>query len=157
MRKLKVISIVIILLNISCDEFNRKENLLYKVDELKNENDSLKKENLRLEKTTDSLKSIKDSELNYWFDNDHKALEFKRLEINNPEEFIKNSLRKRTDLIPIQATLGGSMKFGKIQILGEKWLIAEYDDGHILGKSIYSYKVNSNKEIDFKILESITY
>ena len=157
MRKLKVITIVIILLNISCDEVNRTENLLYKVDELKNENDSLKKENQKLKKTTDSLKGKKDTEINYWFDNDYEASAFKNIKIDNPEKFIENKFRKRTDLIPIKATLGGNMKFGKIQILGEKWLIAEYDDGHIQGKSIYSYKLNSNKEIDFKILESIRY
>ncbi len=155
MKKLKFIAILLILLNISCDKFNRTENLLYKVEELKNENDSLKKENLKLETTTDSIKLNKSSKKNYWFDNDYEASKFKEVKIENPEEYIEAQLRKRTELIPFKATLGGNMQFGKIQLLSKKWLIAEYNDGHIQGKAIYSYELKENREIEFKILESL--
>lgn len=54
----------------------------------------------------------------------------------------------------MEPILGGKMFFENIQILGDKWLIADYSDGHITGKTIYSYKVNKNNTLEFKSLIS---
>ena len=37
----------------------------------------------------------------------------------------------------------GKMTFDNIQILGEEWIIADYSDGHVQGRAIYSYKLNN--------------
>ncbi|WP_442413905.1 hypothetical protein [Mesonia sp.] len=92
---------------------------------------------------------------NYWYDSDYDGRGLMDHGITNPKEFIKNSLRENTNLIPLEAVLGGSMRFGKIQLLGSTWLIAEYDDGHVLGKAIYSYKLHKNGELEFELLDAI--
>ncbi|PKP28782.1 MAG: hypothetical protein CVU01_03335 [Bacteroidetes bacterium HGW-Bacteroidetes-18] len=97
---------------------------------------------------------ISQSEKNYWFDKDFNGVQFTRQGIANPEEFVKNALRKRADLIPSEAVLGGTISFGKIQLLGNKWVIADYSDGHIQGRSIYEYQLNDKKELVFKVLAS---
>ncbi|WP_298545660.1 hypothetical protein [uncultured Aquimarina sp.] len=128
----------------SCQEVNRTENLLGKVDSLKIKNDSLIKK----------LNEVK-PELNYWFDEKYDGKELVEIGIANPAEFIEKSLREKTELIPLKATLGGTMHFGKIQLLSSKWLIAEFDDGHIQGKAIYLYKLNKNGQLEFELLNSI--
>ena len=70
------------------------------------------------------------------------------------ENFIVNALRERTDLIPLKPVLGGTMRFVRIQLLGEKWLIADYEDGHIRGRSIYEYRFNEDGEVDFRKIAS---
>jgi hypothetical protein len=40
------------------------------------------------------------------------------------------------------ASLGGMMMFENIQLLADKWLTADYSDGHVSVRTIYSYKLN---------------
>lgn len=91
---------------------------------------------------------------NYWFISAYNGSRLSRLGITNPEKFVENALRKRVDLIPSEAVLGGTMNFGKIQLLGNKWVIADYNDGHIQGRTIFEYLVNDKKAVEFKILAS---
>jgi len=143
MKKLPLL-ILISFLILSCGEISRTENLLVKVDSLKIENDSLIKV-LGKEK----LKS------NYWFDAEYDGIKLIESGISNPEELIKNTIREKTELIPIEAVLGGKMHFGNIQVLSSEWLIAEFDDGHVQGRGIYEYTMNNNGELEFKLLNSI--
>lgn len=94
-------------------------------------------------------------ESNYWFDAEYDGIKLIEIGKANPAEFIEKSLRKKTELIPLKAVLGGTMNFGYIQILSSEWLIAEFDDGHIRGRGIYKYTLNKNGELEFKLLNSI--
>ena len=76
--------------------------------------------------------------------------------IENPREFIENSLRAKPELIPLKAVLGGSMRFGRIDLLAKNWLIAEYEDGHVYGRSLYAFELNANGELEFSIISEIT-
>ncbi|MGO1585839.1 hypothetical protein [Mesonia sp.] len=149
MNKLTLI-ILTLILTISCtdtkrtDESDKNKTLVLQVDRLKIKNDSL----------SDVLKKPTTVK-NYWYDSDYDGRGLMDHGITNPKEFIKNSLRENTNLIPLEAVLGGSMRFGKIQLLGSTWLIAEYDDGHVLGKAIYSYKLHKNGELEFELLDAI--
>ena len=91
---------------------------------------------------------------NYWFNPKYNGEKFLNMGIENPEKFIVESLVSKPELIPLKAVLGGTMRFGNIQLLGEKWLIAEYDDGHVYGKSIYEYTIYEKGIIDFKLIVS---
>lgn len=95
------------------------------------------------------------SEYNYWLETYFDESPFLEKGISNPVEFIKLSLREKIELIPIKAVLGGTMSFGKIQILSSKWLIADYDDGHVLGASIYEFKLNKENKLEFKTVRSL--
>lgn len=128
----------------SCRNVNHAENLLAEVDSLKLKNDSLIK-----------ILAEGKSTSNYWYNAEYDGEKFIQSGIPNPAEFIENDLRKKTQLIPLKAVLGGTMHFGKIQLLSSEWLIADFDDGHIQGRAIYTYKLNEKTQVEFKILSSI--
>lgn len=156
-KKMRKISILLLagFLILSCKDVSEQpENLPDKTAQLTLKNDSLEKEIILLKSLNDSLLKIENVAENLWFDKDFNGAHFTHQGITNPEEFVENALRKRTDLIPFEAVMGGTMNFGKIQLLGNKWIIADYSDGHIQGRSIYEYRIDDKKALIFKILAS---
>lgn len=140
---------------LSCKDANEQpENLPDKTVQLTLKNDSLKKEIVLLKSLNDSLSKLGQAGENLWFDKDFNGAHLTRKGITNPEEFVENAFRKRIDLIPFEPVLGGTMNYGKIQLLGNKWIIADYSDGHIQGRSIYEYWIDDKKALTFKILAS---
>ena len=120
--------------------------------------EKLQSENKTLVKRIDSLSGeLKKAKLkkNYWFDIEYEGMDLVNDGIKDPEKFIENSLREKPGLIPLKPTLGGKMMFENIELLADKWLIADYSDGHVSGRTIYSYKLNGNKKLEFKALNSI--
>ncbi|WP_124981271.1 hypothetical protein [Nonlabens xiamenensis] len=105
MKKLTLI-ILTSLYILSCTEINRTENLLAEVENLKMKNDSLTK-----------ILAKKKPKSNYWFDAEYDGEKLIDSGIPNPVEFIEQSLREKTELIPLKAVLGGTMHFGNIQLL----------------------------------------
>jgi hypothetical protein len=99
--------------------------------------------------------TIKEKQENYWFDQDFEGIEFIDAGISQPEFFIENSLRNQPELIPLDAVLGGTMMFGNIDLLSKKWIIAEFDDGHVYGRAIYKYRLEKDTIIKFKLLDWI--
>lgn len=154
MRKISILLIVGLLAFACKKEVKQTENLPDKTEQLILKNDSLEKEIVFLKSLNDSLINTSQVTENYWFNKDFNGSHFTRQGITNPEEFVEKSLKKRTDLIPYEAVLGGTMSYGKIQLLGNKWVIADYNDGHIQGRSIYEYRLNDKKELTFKVLAS---
>lgn len=69
-------------------------------------------------------------------------------------DFIKNALKEQTSLIPKKAVLGGKMHFGPMKVLGNNWIIAQYEDGHVQGVSIYRYELNEDSAFSFRLLDS---
>jgi len=106
----------------------------------------------QLEKQVDSLtnelaasKSVRD---NPWFDK-NRTHQLLGLDAPDPERYIDSSLRATPEVIPLEAVLGGRMTFKNIQVLGDKWVIADYEDGHVMGQSIFSYSWNEDGELAF--------
>jgi len=154
MKKIALLLLIGILAFSCKDEANKSENLPDIMELLTLKNDSLEKEIANLKSLNDSMLKINQVTENKWFDKDFNGSHFTRQGITNPEEFVENALKKRTDLIPSDAVLGGTMSYGKIQLLGNRWVIADYSDGHIQGRSIYEYQLNDKKELIFKVLAS---
>lgn len=113
------------------------------IDSLKSQSDALKSQN-------DSLITV----INYWFNEKYDANALFNIGINNPKDFIIKSLRAKPEIIPIKGVLGGTMRFGNVEILSHKWIIADFDDGHILGSAIFRYYLNDKKELEFQLIES---
>jgi hypothetical protein len=145
----KIILFLLILSILSCER--KKQDLNQAVEKLNSEIIVLKQKNDSLNGELEKAKMQK----NYWFEIEIEGIDFVKKGIANPEKYIENSLRKNPSLIPLEPTFGGKMMFENIQILGEKWLIADYSDGHVSGKTIYSYKLNKNNKFEFKALNSI--
>lgn len=118
--------------------------------------DSLLAITMKQDHTIDSLKQrlAGDSEGNPWFNPKYDARAFLKQDIENPESFITQSLRDQPGLIPLEPVLGGKMHFTNIQVLGSQWVIAAYEDGHIMGRSIYTYQLQPGGTVQFKVLVS---
>lgn len=64
--------------------------------------------------------------------------------LQNPEEELKSDLMNKSELIPVNPILGGTMHiYSKkdIRILPGGWVYAVFEDGHINGAMILSYTV----------------
>lgn len=125
-------------------ENDRTESLEAKIESLQTVNDSLTK-----------LFSAEKPEAIKWYEPLYDGKNLLRKGIANPAEFIEKSLREQPELIPIQGVLGGTMRFSEIQPVSSEWVIANYEDGHIEGRAIYSYTLNSKGKLEFKLLDAI--
>lgn len=150
------ILIVPLLFHLGCTGVDENGELQERLAEYERQNELLQEKVSALQASIDSLARVRLNAMgavNYWFD-EQAAFQGIELDTGNPEKFIVNALRERSDLIPLEPVLGGTMRFVKIQLLGEKWIIADYEDGHIRGRSIFSYRFNKDGEITFRRIAS---
>ena len=109
--------------------------------------DSLKTEILELERALDTLsdqlmkKNYVTKDFSSYFDS-----------IPEPEKFLLKKLRDKSDLIPKKAVLGGTMHFTSVSFINDHLILAEYEDGHIMGRAIYQYKMDKNGNLKFELL-----
>lgn len=134
---------------IGCAEVEKKpeattaeiDSLNIKIEKLRNENSSLRKE--LMDKT---------AETNYWYANDFEGRKLMDQGIINPAEYIADQLKEQPEIIPMKAVLGGKMHFLNVQILGREWIIADYEDGHVLGKAIFKYRVGKDGNVTYELI-----
>ena len=108
---------------------------------LKSKLDSLAKQNVNLKR-----------DLNYWFsDEDIDALKEKGL--IDPLKDITNRLYDNPGLIPYPGVLGGTMHFGNISLLRDRWVIVDFDDGHIMGAMILKYEVRKDTSLKWTVID----
>ncbi|MGI6451468.1 MAG: DUF4362 domain-containing protein [Desulfitobacteriia bacterium] len=77
---------------------------------------------------------------------------------NTPDhqKYIINDLMQHPELIPYDGVLGGTMGFydpESIQVLSDRWVFAGFDDGHINGYMLLSYRINDGK-ISWEVIDS---
>ena len=111
-----------------------------------NKTETFEAENRSLKAENDSLKKKLENDNSYWFTNQTEL---------QKNVSVEDSLRKNVGLIPLKPTLGGRMEFGKIEMISENWIIADYSDGHVEGTSIWKYKVAENGKVEFLLLNSV--
>lgn len=133
----------------ACADMERNENPSI-VSGLERKIDSLSEENTYLKSQLNEIDLVSHSEDEIYFNRE----KFKSFGIENSSEYIEKQLTEHTDLIPLKALLGGTMRYTQIKVLNEKWILAHYEDGHIAGQSIYKYDLNKNGDIDFTLLDS---
>lgn len=141
----KLLYVLFLVTIVSCGKSAEEISLAQQVDSLHIENRALQRANDTL---SDHLFKKSFATLNYpvFFDS-----------IAAPEEFILQELQQRPDLITKKAVLGGTMRFTRISFITEDLLIAEFEDGHIMGKTIFRYNMNRNGELNFKNVCNIEY
>lgn len=154
-KKLLLLFGMVFFLGQSCEVEEPTKDLKSKIAELEQSLDSLKNVNREIKAKLDSLLSIQPPEDQEWFDPNIHASRLLKQGINDPAQYIKQSLKERRELMPAEGVLGGNMAFRRMELLGQKWIIAEYDDGHIQGRSIYTYQWNAaDNKIEFELLDS---
>ena len=95
-------------------------------------------------------------EMDYWQQGDDNRRALKKKGINDPETFISERLSRRTDLIPDKPVLGGQMSFSRISLLGDRWAIAAYEDGHVGGQLLLRYSLRDTA-IQWKVMDHFSW
>lgn len=117
------------------------------------------------EQANDSLKSLvklltvpdfRDTSLSsvehYFHSFDRRLLRLRSL--SRPDSQLLVSLQQHPELIPDTAVLGGKMYFEWVKPIGTKWAVAQYSDGHIQGRALFSYRIERNGGLTWKLLDS---
>ncbi len=72
-------------------------------------------------------------------------------------ERLKRDLMDREGLIPFEGQLGGTMDFydpDSIYVLSDRWVYAEFTDGHLQGGMLLEYALEPDGEIRWRVLEA---
>ncbi|MFO7780975.1 MAG: hypothetical protein R6W94_05050 [Spirochaetia bacterium] len=78
----------------------------------------------------------------------------------DPQELaarLKGDLMDREELIPFEGQLGGTMDFydpDGIYILSDRWVYAEFTDGHVQGGMLLEYTFEPGDEVSWRVLEA---
>lgn len=151
-----LIAFCMLLSLIACQE--SPKNTLLEAE--KSELITLKSKLTEMEQERDSLQLLLANEQHVekmpWF-GAMESRPFKDMGIEDPIPFITEALRDNPSVIPMDGVLGGTMFFTEIELLGSKWIIASYEDGHIMGRGIFSYKIDpTTLEMKFELLDRVT-
>lgn len=142
MKKLLVIFAGTLLL--SCNNKAENEKTRLKIDDLNAQVEALKVENDSLQEELMLLENRNPVVFSEAFDT-----------IENPEAFISEALKSDPELIPEEGVLGGTMQFIGTEILNERFIWAEFEDGHINGQAIYQYRLSKDGRPQFKLISKI--
>lgn len=141
---MKLFLFFVLLFIAGCAGSSEDENqLASKVDSLETEIEALKKANDTLSEHL-MQKSYIARDYPDYFDT-----------IPEPETFILENLQQDPDLIPKDAVLGGTMRFTAVTFVNDDLLLAEYEDGHVMGKAVYSYTINASGEPEFALVGTL--
>ena len=80
-----------------------------------------------------------------------------KLGLVDPVHDIIADLRKHSELIPFDGSMGGKMDFyieDRIWILTNKWVLAYFEDGHNSGQLLLEYSISKKGEINWKRLSA---
>lgn len=143
MKNLFLICITILM--ISCQERESGESQQATIDSLEAKIASLKSANDTLSEHL-LTKSFLTKDYPEYFDT-----------IPEPEMFILKDLQEKPELIPEDAVLGGSMRFTAVTFINGEILVAEFEDGHIMGKAVYTYKMDRNGALSYSYVGNIEY
>jgi len=141
MKKFIVFSLLIMLG--SCGKSTDEKQRIIEIDSLKTEISEMQR---ALDTLSDQLmkKNYFTKDFSSYFDS-----------IPEPEKFLLEKLVKKSELIPKKPVLGGTMHFTSISFINDQLILAEYEDGHIMGRAIYQYKMDKNGNLIFELLSEL--
>lgn len=131
-----------------------KSQLYEKLNEteksLKSEIDEIK---IKLETADKKLRDVPQIQ-------EYEIEELKKKGLKDPVKDLRSDLMKRSDLIPYEGVLGGTMGFcyeEHIHIISSKWAAAYFEDGHINGIMLLKYNVLKDGKIRWYVMDSFLY
>lgn len=86
----------------------------------------------------------------------HEIVLLKQKGLPNPVENISQDLRNHREIIRYKGVLGGTMGFYDklgIHVLNKKWVLADFDDGHINGHMLLEYDVKEGGIIKWRLID----
>ena len=86
---------------------------------------------------------------------DYEFRQFEQRGIEDPVSFLRDRLQEQPELIPEEGVLGGTMNFydrEAIHVLNDRWVLATYDDGHIMGEILLAYEIDEQHQVDWEVV-----
>jgi hypothetical protein len=75
---------------------------------------------------------------------EYELRRLRQVGFDNPVNDLKNDLMSKTEIIPVDGILGGTMRIYSdedIIVLPGRWVYAQFEDGHITGSMLLEYDV----------------
>lgn len=72
-------------------------------------------------------------------------------------EQLRQDLMEHPELIPFEGRLGGTMDFydpQRIRVLSDRWVYAEFDDGHSQGAMLLEYERTGDGAIEWDVFDA---
>ena len=69
----------------------------------------------------------------FWLENDSDHLSLSEI------KRIEDCLHAQPTYIPMEPVLGGTMFFSAVKVVSAEYVLAEFEDGHIIGRGIYRF------------------
>lgn len=129
---------------------------LQKANKLQQELAELRKDNLGLSADLKSTKQQANELVNHVSIDEYEINLLKQKGLPNPVLNIRQDLKKHPELIKYDGVLGGTMGFyfeSGIHVLNRKWVLADFDDGHINGFMLLRYDVKEGGRIKWHVIE----
>jgi hypothetical protein len=60
-------------------------------------------------------------------------------------------------LVPYASMTDNKMLINKVRLLNHKWIIADFSDGQYWGEMLLTYEITEEKQLKFKVVESLLY
>lgn len=141
MKKILVFSLLIMLG--SCGKSSEEKQRAVEIDSLKSE---IRELHRAMDTLSDQLmkKNYLTKDFSSYFDS-----------IPEPEKFLLAKLKEKPELIPKKAVLGGTMHYTKVSFINDHLILAEYEDGHIMGRAIFQYKMDKKGNLNFELLSEL--
>ncbi len=68
-----------------------------------------------------------------------------------------NEVKGEHPLVPYASMTDGKMLINKVRLLNHKWIIADFSDGEYWGEMLITFEITEEKELKFKVVESLLY
>ncbi|MBT8273754.1 MAG: hydrolase [Bacteroidia bacterium] len=68
-----------------------------------------------------------------------------------------NEAKGEHPLVPYASMTDRKMLINKVRLLNHKWIIADFSDGDYWGEMLLTYEITENRELKFKVVESLLY
>lgn len=75
-----------------------------------------------------------------------------------PEQALRRDLMRHPELIPFRGVLGGTPGFHEekgIVVMGDRWVYAPFDDGHVQGAVVAAWEVSTGGAITWKVVDAM--
>ena len=115
------------------------------------QSDSIKILKIKVDTLSKQINDLKE-DLHYWF-SETEIDQIKEKGISEPEKYITDNLFNNPKLIPYSGVLGGTMRFWKVTLLGDRWAIAYFEDGHVAGRVLLKYTIKKDNSIKWTIMD----
>lgn len=85
---------------------------------------------------------------------DINLMELERSGFKGAPEDLVEQIKSRSEWIPYDGILGGTMQFRNVYLLSDRWALGEFDDGHAAGYGLFQFVIDNGNIRLGKVLDA---